>query len=55
AFDGLFREEDNKSIRELLFLLATWHAYAKLHLHTDTTLQMFETVGKALCHALRHF
>ncbi|KAH9012682.1 hypothetical protein EDB84DRAFT_1278570, partial [Lactarius hengduanensis] len=56
AFDGLFREEeDNKSIRELLFLLATWHAYAKLRLHTDTTLQMFETVGKALCHALRHF
>ena len=55
AFNGLFREEDNRSISELLFLLATWHAYAKLHLHTDTTLGMLETVAKALCQALRQF
>jgi hypothetical protein len=38
VFDGLFLKEDNRSIGELLFLLATWHAYAKLRLHTDTTL-----------------
>ncbi|KAH9161682.1 hypothetical protein EDB89DRAFT_2029564 [Lactarius sanguifluus] len=55
AFDGLYREEDNRSINELLFLLATWHAYAKLRLHTDTTLEMFQTVGTTLCQALRHF
>jgi hypothetical protein len=55
AFDGLFLEEDNRPISELLFLLATWHAYAKLRLHTDTTLGMLETVTKALCQALRHF
>ena len=55
AFEGLFREEDNRSISELLFLLATWHAYAKLRLHTDTTLGMLETVAKALCQALRQF
>ena len=55
AFDGLFHEEDNRSISELLFLLATWHAYAKLHPHTDTTLGMLETVAKALCQALRQF
>jgi hypothetical protein len=55
AFDGLFREEDNRSISELLFLLTTWHAYAKLRLHTDTTLGMFETVSKCLCQALKHF
>jgi hypothetical protein len=55
VFDGLFLEEDNRSISKLLFLLATWHAYAKLRLHTDTTLGMFETVTKALCQALRHF
>ena len=55
AFDGLFYEEDNRSISELLFLLSTWHAYAKLRLHTDTTLEMLETVTKALCQALRHF
>ena len=55
AFDGLFYEEDNRSISELLFLLSTWHAYAKLRLHTDTTLGMLETVAKALCQALRQF
>jgi hypothetical protein len=55
AFNGLFLKEDNRPISELLFLLATWHAYAKLRLHTDTTLGMLETVTKALCQALRHF
>ena len=55
VFDGLFQEEDDRYIRELLFLLATWHAYAKLRLHTDTTLEMMETVGIALCQALRQF
>jgi hypothetical protein len=55
VFDGLFLKEDNRSIGELLFLLATWHAYAKLRLHTDTTLGMLKTVTKALCQALRHF
>ena len=55
VFDGLFLEQDNRSISELLFLLATWHAYAKLRLHTDSTLEMLELVSKALCQALRHF
>ncbi|KAH9018885.1 hypothetical protein EDB85DRAFT_1873497 [Lactarius pseudohatsudake] len=56
AFEGLFpREEDNRSIEDLLFTLATWHAYAKLRLHTDTTLEMLKKVGTALCQALRHF
>ena len=56
AFDGLFpNDDDNRSISVLLFLLATWHAYAKLRLHTDTTLEMLETIGGSLCQALRHF
>lgn len=56
AFDGLFpNDDDNKSISELLFLLSTWHAYAKLRLHTDTTLEMMESIGMVLCQALRHF
>ena len=33
-------EEDDRGIKELVFLLGTWHAYAKLRLHTDTTLVM---------------
>ncbi len=56
VFDGLFAtDEDNSTIFDLLFLLATWHGYAKLRLQTDCTLQMFETVGHNLCNALRHF
>jgi hypothetical protein len=56
VFDGLFADdEDNGTILDLLFLLATWHGYAKLWLHTDNTLQMFEAVGHSLCDALRHF
>jgi hypothetical protein len=55
VFDGLFPEEDDKSISKLIFQLATWHAYAKLRLHTDTTLEMMDLVGTDLCQALRHF
>jgi hypothetical protein len=47
--------EDDRSIKELIFLLATWHGYAKLCLHTDTTLEMMETVGTALCQAIQDF
>ncbi|KAH9025567.1 hypothetical protein EDB84DRAFT_1564035 [Lactarius hengduanensis] len=55
AFEGLFPDEDNKTILDLIFLLSTWHAYAKLRLHTDSTLKMLETVGTSLCQALRQF
>ena len=55
AFNGLFLEEDNRSISKLLFLLATWHTYTKLCLHTETTVGMLDQVCKALCQALRHF
>jgi hypothetical protein len=40
---------------DLLFTLATWHAYAKLRLHTDKTLKSFETVTKTLGKQLRRF
>jgi len=39
----------------LLFELATWHALAKLRLHTDTTLGFLETSTTRLGKALRHF
>lgn len=40
---------------DLLFLLATWHAYAKLRMHTDTTLTLFENTTTALGQNLRNF
>jgi hypothetical protein len=35
--------------------MATFHAYAKLRLHTESTVQSFEVVTTALCQALRRF
>jgi len=40
---------------ELLFIFATWHALAKLHIHTDTSLRLLDTATTALGNALRYF
>jgi hypothetical protein len=40
---------------DLLFELATWHALAKLRLHTDTTLAYLETSTTRLGKCLRTF
>ena len=39
----------------MLFLLCHWHGLAKLHLHTDETLDIFEKVTKDLCDCIRSF
>jgi hypothetical protein len=39
----------------ILFDLATWHAYAKLRLHTDTTLSNFKAVTGTLGKSMRRF
>lgn len=39
----------------MLFQLATWHALAKLRLHTDTTLLVFDTVTRVLGQVMRAF
>ncbi|KAG6825451.1 hypothetical protein H0H92_003666 [Tricholoma furcatifolium] len=45
CFDGLFcqtsRSVDRK-VQDLLFALASWHASAKMRLHTDWSLKIFE-------------
>jgi hypothetical protein len=40
---------------DLLFVLCTWHALAKLRLHTSTTLQALKAVTKALGQELRYW
>lgn len=40
---------------ELLFIFSTWHALAKLHTHTDTSLRLLDTATTALGNALRYF
>lgn len=40
---------------DLLFELATWHGFAKLRLHTESTLQSFEQSTSRLGQILRRF
>lgn len=63
-FEGILIDEEsedkvkamhNKVISDLLFNLATWHAYAKLHLHTDDTLTFFYSATVALGQSVRKF
>ena len=55
AFDGLLPKDDNEAVLDLLFLMATFHAYVKLRLHTELTVESLELVTIALCQALRRF
>jgi len=40
---------------DLLFELATWHALAKLQIHTNKTLNLLAVVMKTLTSAMRRF
>jgi hypothetical protein len=55
VFDGLFPDQHNETIRELLFTCAHWHAFAKLRMHTDHTLKIFEDLTMALGDQLQSF
>jgi hypothetical protein len=55
VFEGLLPEPHDKMVAELLFELATWHAFAKLRLHTESTLQSFEASTSRLGQILRRF
>ena len=45
----------NEIVLTLLFELATWHALAKLRIHTDMSLRFLETSTKRLGKILRRF
>lgn len=53
--EGLLSEKDEKVVFNLLFILSTWHAYAKLRLHTENTLASFKALTGPLGAALRYF
>ena len=55
VFEGLLPSPHNEIVLDLLFTLATWHAYAKLRLHTSTTLNTLEKATTLLGTILRHF
>ncbi|KAI0309441.1 hypothetical protein OF83DRAFT_65518 [Amylostereum chailletii] len=55
VFEGLMDPPHDKIISDMLFDLVTWHAYAKLRLHTDTTLAFFREVTQDLGDSVRKF
>jgi len=55
VFEGLFDDEDDDIILDLLFELSTWHALAKLRLHTESTVRDLECSTTRLGTALRRF
>ena len=55
VFEELLSPETDKVISLLLFKLATWHAFAELRLHSDSTLSAFELATTSLGHVMRTF
>ena len=54
-FEGLLPEPFNGMLLRLLYKAAEWHAFAKLRLHTDTTLDLLEAVTKEFGRLMRQF
>ncbi|THV06114.1 hypothetical protein K435DRAFT_849214 [Dendrothele bispora CBS 962.96] len=55
CFEDLLPEPDNKIVMDLLWDLATWHAYAKLRLHSDSTIASFRVATRVFGDSLRKF
>ena len=55
VFDGLLPDEHNNNIQSLLFTTAEWHTLAKMHLHTDSTLDWLDESTKAFRKHIQHF
>ncbi|KAJ7195888.1 hypothetical protein GGX14DRAFT_674069 [Mycena pura] len=55
VFENLFPEPFNTLVLDLLGSMATWHAYAKMRLHTDSTLYSFKKATTSLGRVSREF
>lgn len=55
CFEGLLEEPHNTSIMSLLYVLAFWHSFAKLRMHTDTSLAILDDATTCLGISLRYF
>ena len=55
AFEMLLDTKNNEIVLDLLFELATWHALAKLRLHTESTVSELEHSTTHLGRVLRIF
>ncbi|KAJ6549893.1 hypothetical protein B0H19DRAFT_952188 [Mycena capillaripes] len=55
AFEGLLPELYNTIILTLVYVFATWHAYSKLRMHSDSTIKSFRIVTAELGSQARRF
>ena len=55
CIDGLLPEPHNTKVLSMLFVLGTWHALAKLRMHTDSSLKLLDDATTCLGIALRYF
>ncbi|TCD66065.1 hypothetical protein EIP91_001873 [Steccherinum ochraceum] len=55
CFEGLFPATYDAVVQDLLFTMSTWHALAKLRMHTDSTVAFFKDMTTALGEVLRTF
>lgn len=55
VFEGLLPSRHDHMVLDLLFVLCTWHACAKLRLHTTSTMDFLKETTRSLGFALRKF
>ncbi|KAH9476649.1 hypothetical protein JR316_0010562 [Psilocybe cubensis] len=56
VFEGLLpNQKHDAMLQDLLFILCTWHAYAKLRMHTMSSLTGLKATTRSLGQALRDF
>ena len=54
-FEGLLPEPHNTHLMKLLHQMAEWHSFAKLHLHTESTLSYLEALTRELGQWMQQF
>lgn len=55
VFENLIPSPHDQIVLDLLFILCTWHACAKLRLHTTATMDFLKEMTRSLGFALRKF
>jgi len=55
AFEGLLDEPHNACVMKLLYWTAEWHRFAKLRMHTDTTINHLDLLTKEFGQLMRQF
>ncbi|KAJ6490960.1 hypothetical protein C8R45DRAFT_195539 [Mycena sanguinolenta] len=55
VIDGLLPDVENDVLLDRWYILATWHAYAKLRMHTSSSIRTFSNVTTVLGAKVREF